>query len=106
MINETADFYRYLDLTPHAEFLYECVEETILKIIPEEVDYLGKFDSFRRYLEDEFEMPDKTIATLVRFLEQNEGKLSKRARTQEFSMLSEGEVQQIESEFKALFMSE
>lgn len=106
VVNETADFYRYLDLTPHAEFLYECVEETILKIIPEEVDYLGKFDSFRIFLEDEFEMPDKTIATLVRFLEQNEGKLSKRAKENEFSMLSEGDVEQIESEFKAVFLSE
>jgi hypothetical protein len=36
----TSDYYRYFDTTLLAEFLYECVERTIDKIIPEEVGYL------------------------------------------------------------------
>ncbi|NBB76101.1 MAG: DJ-1/PfpI/YhbO family deglycase/protease [Bacteroidetes bacterium] len=41
-------------------------------------------------------MPDKTVALLIRFLEQNNGKLSNRARTQEFSALNNEEVELIE----------
>ncbi|MGS2737684.1 hypothetical protein [Sinomicrobium sp. M5D2P17] len=44
IVNETADLYRYFDLTQQAEFLYECVEDTIEKIIPAELDYLEKYD--------------------------------------------------------------
>jgi len=29
VLNDTADFYRFFDATPHAEFLYECVRQTI-----------------------------------------------------------------------------
>ncbi|MDD2636680.1 MAG: hypothetical protein PHW82_14410, partial [Bacteroidales bacterium] len=56
--NDTIDFYRYFDATKQSEFLYDCVSETIEHIIPEEVDYLTKYDAFKRIIEDEFEMPD------------------------------------------------
>jgi hypothetical protein len=55
-------------------------------------------------LDTEFEMPDKLIATLVRFLEQNNGVISKRAREKEFSMLELKEIKVIEDEFKSIFM--
>ncbi len=48
-------------------------------------------------------MPDKMISTLVRFLEQNDGKLSKRAREQEFSKLTDEEIERIEFQFKEVF---
>jgi hypothetical protein len=79
------------------------VEDTIKNIIPNEIDYLANYDSFRNYLDEEFEMPDKLISTLVRFLEQNQGVLSKRAREKEFSMLSEKEVGQIEATYTSIF---
>lgn len=43
------------------------------------------------------------ISTLVRFLEQNDGKLSKRAREQEFSRLNAGEIERIEIQFGNVF---
>ena len=46
--NETIDFYRYFDATNQAEFLYDCVEDTIEHIIPEEVNYLRRFDEFKK----------------------------------------------------------
>jgi hypothetical protein len=48
-------------------------------------------------------MPDKLIATLVRFLEQNNGKLSQRARKKEFHALTESEVKAIEQFFDDIF---
>jgi Fic family protein len=103
VLNETIDFYRYFDATKQAEFLFECVLDTIDRIIPNEVNYIVKYDEFKGFLDDKFEMPDKMVATLVRFLEQNNGKLSKRARTKEFSKLIEGELDQIEKVFAEIF---
>jgi hypothetical protein len=54
-------------------------------------------------LDDEFEMPDKTVALLIGFLEQNNGKFSKRAREKEFSDLSDNEIQDIESNYSIYF---
>jgi hypothetical protein len=48
-------------------------------------------------------MPDKTVAILVRFLEQNEGVLSKRALKKEFSALEDIEVKDIEINYNTIF---
>ena len=103
VLNETIDYYKYFDATEQSEFLYDCVSDTFRNIIPNEVLYLTQYDEMKHYLEDEFEMPDKVIATLVRFLEQNNGKLSKRARERELSALTETEVGKIEAFYKSTF---
>ena len=102
--NETIDYYRYFDATKQAEFLFDCVNDTIQNIIPKEVTYLGQYDTFKRFLDDEYEIPDKMIAILVRFLEQNDGKLSKRAKEKEFTDLRDVEIQNIENKFKEIFV--
>ncbi len=103
VLNDTLDFYRYYDITFQAEFLYECVEETITNIIPSEISYLSKYDQFKNFVEEEFEMPDKLIATLMRFLEQNSGRLSKRARENEFALLNQKEIEAVELYFNSVF---
>lgn len=105
VLNETIDLYRYFDATESAEFLYDCVSDTIVNIIPNEVKYLKHYDDFKRYLDDEFEMPDKMVALLVRFLEQGEGKISKRTREKEFALLDEAEILNIEATFQEIFTS-
>jgi hypothetical protein len=104
VINNTIDYYRYFDATKQAEFLYDCVNDTIQNIIPSEVSYLTKYDEFKRYLEDDFEMPDNLIALLIRFLEHNCGSLSKRAKTKEFEKLTDNEVQSIEETYQKIFL--
>ncbi len=95
VLNDTVDYYRYFDATVQAEFLYDCVNETIQRIIPDELNYLVSYDKFKTIIEDEFEMPDKMIALLVNFLEQNHGVLSKRAKEKEFNSLSDEEIHKI-----------
>jgi Fic family protein len=104
--NHTLDYYRYYDTTRQAEFLYDCVKDTIENIIPQEVEYLTRYDAFKKYLEEEFEMPDKMIALAVRFLEQNNGQLSKRAKEKEFSKLEEIEIKNMEEKYKDLFLTD
>jgi Fic family protein len=101
--NETIDYYRYFDATTQAEFLYDCVNDTINDIIPNEVAYLISYDNFKQFLDDEFEMPDKMVAQLVRFLEQNDGQLSKRARNKEFKALTDVEVETIHQQYQIFF---
>jgi Fic family protein len=103
VLNETTDFYKYFDATQQAEFLYDCVNDTIQRIIPNEVAYLTKYDEFKRFLENEVEMPDKLVALLVMFLEQNNGKISKRAREKEFEKLTDNEAGMIEDAYREIF---
>jgi len=50
ILNDTIDLYRYYDLTEQAEFLYECIDDTIENIIPKELDYLRKYDQLTNYI--------------------------------------------------------
>jgi hypothetical protein len=90
--NDTADFYRFFDATPHAEFLYACVKKTIEEDLSRETAFLAHYDQFRSRIEELVDMPDRTIDLLFRFLRQNNGRLSNRARTEEFSKMTEAEV--------------
>lgn len=103
IVNDTIDYYRYFDATAQAEFLFYCVNDTLVNVIPNEVEYLQKFDEFKRFLDHKFEMPDNMISLLVGFLEQGNGKLSARARKKEFSALTQNEVEEIETTFKEIF---
>ena len=103
VLNETIDYYRYFDATVQSEFLFECVESTIDSIIPQEVAYLQKYDAMKTWLDDNFEMPDRMVALLIRFLEQNKGLLSKRAIEKEFVALSASEIKRIESKYQSIF---
>ena len=103
VLNETIDYYRYFDATLQAEFLYDCVQDTIENIIPTEVRYLERYEEFKRFIDDDYEMPDRLISLLVSFLRKGEGKLSKRALEKEFSELNDKEIQDIETTFQEIF---
>jgi len=103
--NQTKDYYRFFDATKQAEFLFDCVKDTIENIIPHEIKYLANYDEFKNFMDEEFEMSDKLVSILVRFLEQNQGVLSKRAMEKEFSELSPKEVKQIEAEYISIFLA-
>ncbi|MBK7365378.1 MAG: Fic family protein [Nitrosomonas sp.] len=103
VLNDTGDFYRYFDATPHVEFLYACVEQTIEIDLPQEINFLERYDQFRIAIESLIEMPASTIDLLFHFLKQNEGRLSKRATEKEFAALSIQEIAQIEKIYAELF---
>ena len=48
-------------------------------------------------------MPDKLVNLLIRFLEQSDGILSKRAREKEFKSLSDAEVVDLEKMYTQIF---
>jgi hypothetical protein len=103
VVNDTADFYRFFDATPHAEFLYSCVRQTIENDLPNETKFLESFDRFRAGVEAIVDMPERTLDNLLGFLRQNGGRLSKRAREHEFAKLTEEEVGRIEGLYDEAF---
>lgn len=103
VLNDTGDFYRFFDATPHAEFLYACVRKTIEEDLPNETDFLRRYDQFRQYVTGFIDMPDRIIDLLFRFLHQNDGQLSNRAREREFDALTDEEVQRIEHIYREVF---
>jgi hypothetical protein len=105
VLNETGDFYRFFDATPHAEFLYQCVARTIDIDLPAEAKYLQAHDRFRHKMNAIVDMPEGAFDLLFRFLRQNKGILSKRAREQEFAALTNAEVARIEADYNDIFQS-
>jgi len=103
VLNETIDLYRYFDATKQAEFFFECVEETVNKILPEEINYLKKYDLLNEFMKNYVDMPDKLVDVLIRFLSQNNGKLSKRAKKREFNKLTDLEILTIEQKYAEIF---
>ena len=96
VLNDTADYYRFFDATAHAEFLYQCVEQTVEHDLPEEVKFLEAFDRFVADVQHIVDMPKTTVTLLHKFLTQGHGTLSKRAREKEFVQLRDDEVGRIE----------
>jgi hypothetical protein len=101
--NDTGDFYRFFDATPHAEFLYSCVRRSIDDDLPNETLYLKSFDEFRAGIENMIDMPGRMLNSLLGLLRQNGGRLSKRARESEFADLTQDEVAKIEQLYSASF---
>lgn len=99
ILNETRDYYRFFDATAHAEFLYHCVEQTVVNDLPNEVAYLEAYDRFTTGVQQIVDMPRHTLELLHRFLHQNNGRLSDRARSKEFQALTEAEVATVEQVF-------
>ncbi|WP_242443581.1 Fic family protein [Sphingobium sp. LB126] len=106
VLNQTINFYRYFDATAHAEFLYDCVEQTIVEDLPREVRFLEAFDRFSDGIQQIVDMPDAQVELLQKFLQQNTGQFSQRARSREFAALTDDEAAQIEQLYTDAFGDE
>lgn len=103
VLNDTGDFYRFFDATPHAEFLYACVRKTIEEDLPQETEFLRRHDLFREAVQALIDMPDRTTELLLRFLRQGKGRLSGRARQREFAALTDKEAKYFEKIYADIF---
>jgi hypothetical protein len=74
--NQTAHLYRFWDATRFAEYLYDCVAETIRTDLREEIGFLKVFDAAIRAIMDIVDMPDRRASLLVQLILQNNGRLS------------------------------
>ena len=103
VLNDRADFYRFFAATQYAEFLFECVRRTIEEDLPNETDFLRRYDQFTGSPQTIADMPGRTSNLLFRFLRQNGGRLSRRARDGEFKELTDEETERIQHLYAEIF---
>jgi len=104
--NETADYYRYIDLTAQAEALFEFIKETIEVELVEELQFLVNYDNTKQAIKEIVDMPDRLIDLFIRFCLQNHGKLSSRKREEFFAALSDDEVAKMEDAVQKAYRTE
>ncbi|MBI5244289.1 MAG: Fic family protein [Elusimicrobia bacterium] len=94
--NDTALWYRYIDMTPQAEALSAFAEKAIDTELAGELAFLAGYDRAKTAIQGIVDMPDRQIDLFIRFCLQNQGRLSARKRTSHFDFLSNDEVGRLE----------
>ena len=95
VLNETANLYRFFDATAQAEYLFDCIEDTISRDLKRELDFLKFFDAAMKDVMDIVDMPNQRAALLIKLIHQNKGKLSK-AKRDMFREITDQEIATIE----------
>ena len=94
--NDTALWYRYIDMTPQAEALFRFIEQTIETELTSELAFLVNYDKTKKAIQEVVDMPDREIDLFIRFCLQNNGRLSARKRESRFGYLSDEEIARME----------
>lgn len=94
--NDTAIWYRYIDMTPQAEALFGFIEQTIENELAGELAFLANHDRTKKAIQEIVDMPDRQVDLFIRFCLQNNGELSGRKRTRYFGFLSDEEIVRME----------
>ncbi len=94
--NDTARWYRYIDMTPQAEALFCFISQTIDTELSRELAFLANYDVTKRAIHEIMDMQDRKIDLFIRFCLQNNGRLSARKRTIHFDFLTDKEVVSLE----------
>lgn len=95
--NDTAYWYRYIDMTAQAEALHDFVVQTVESELVEELNFLANYDSTKKAIQDVIDMPDRLIDLFIRICLENKGRLSANKRKSHFDFLSDGELFLMES---------
>ena len=103
VLNDTADLYRFFDLTDEAEFLYRCVARTVTYDLPKEILYLEANDTALTAIMNHIEMPDRLAQDLIMHIRQNKGVLSNKRRQGIFKKLTDDEVKLAETSIADAF---
>ena len=101
--NETAIWYRLIDMTAQAEALFGFIDRTIDKELAGELRFLANYDRTKAAIQDIVDMPDRQIDMFIRICLQNHGRLSARKREDHFGFLTADEVARMERAVQAAY---
>lgn len=96
VLQDTYDLYRFIDFTHFAEFLFQCVEKTVMTDFKEELSFLVDYDKIKKEIKEIVDMPDQRIDLLIKCVRQNNGTLSSKKRESHFQMLTNEEIEKME----------
>lgn len=94
--SETANWYRYIDMTQQVEALFHLLARAIVTEFADELAFLYNYDAVKSSLKEVVDMPDRHIDLFIRFCLQNNGRLSKRKRKSHFELLTDDEIEAME----------
>ena len=101
VLNDTASWYRYVDLTMQAEAMFGFIQQTIESELVEELAFLANYDQTKQALQDIVDMPDRQLDHFIRTCLQNNGRLSTRKRDSHFAHLSAEEIERMEAAIRS-----
>ena len=101
--NDTADWYRYPDLTTQAEALFRFIDRTIDTELAGELAFLTRYDAAEKGIQGIVDMPDRQIDLFIRFCSQNDGRLSARKRASHFGRLSDEDIASMERVVRTVY---
>jgi hypothetical protein len=101
--NDTADWYRFIDMTAQAEALFRFVEQTIDTELIDELAFLANYDQTKKAIQEIVDMPDRKIDLFIQACLQNNGRLSARKRSSHFEFLSDEEVMRMENAVRSAY---
>ncbi|MBC8372266.1 MAG: Fic family protein [Planctomycetes bacterium] len=105
VLNDTARWYRFIDMTPQAEALFAFIEKTIETELVEELNFLANYDRTKAAIQEIVDMPDRRIDLFIRFCLQNHGQLSARKRSSRFAALTDDEITRMEQTVQTAYGS-
>ena len=91
VMNETAEFYRFINFTTIVENFFDVVEETLKTELIPELDYLIAWERTKGQMREIVDMPEKKVMLFIKFTEQNNGIFPK-SRRDSFSELTDNEI--------------
>lgn len=101
--NDTAIWYRFIDMTSQTEALFRFIEQTIDAELVNELAFLANYDETKKAIQEIVDMPDRKIDLLIQACLQNNGRLSARKRASHFEFLSDEEVTRMEEALRSAY---
>jgi hypothetical protein len=104
VLNETADYYRYIDLTSVVEFLFDLIEQTLDTDLIQELNFLRCYDEAARELTHAMDgLSGKEIDLFIKFCCQNGMRVSADKRQKFFPKLNDEEAEQMQNAVRQAF---
>lgn len=92
VLNDTKYLYKSIDMTMQTEAVFEFISKTIDVELSNELEFILSYDRSKKVIQEIVDMPDRLIDLFIRFVMQNNGKLSSKKREKYFDFLSDDEI--------------
>lgn len=94
--------YAFFDATELCEFTFACLERAIDQDLADELAYLRAYDSAHQSLTRWLDAPQPELEKLIRYIAQNNGRLSKNKRGQ-FPLVGDDDITRAETQVSEAF---
>ncbi len=102
---DVAGYFRYPDLTDQCIYLVETIHATLKEDMPNELQFIQRYDEVKKDLQHIVDMPDRDINLMILFLHQNNGVFPIRRR-EHFSKLTDQEIHEMQRAYRVIFEME